>query len=111
MNLQKYHYEAAALVRHGYSEAEIATKLSVTKDSVKAWKENADFIALVFSDQQQNKRSEDNQTKSSESEVERAIRSFAKFFYARNTVETHTPAPLQSNRTSEGGDLNLDVPF
>lgn len=48
MRLTKLHHDAAELIRGGCCELEVANRLGVTKKTVKLWKDDLDFIAMVF---------------------------------------------------------------
>ena len=52
MRITKLHHDAAKLIRSGCCELEVANRLRVTKRTVKLWKDDLDFIALVFPKQE-----------------------------------------------------------
>ena len=54
MKLTKLHHDAAELIRCGCCELEVANQLGVTKKTVKLWKDDLDFIGLVFPKRREN---------------------------------------------------------
>ena len=96
MRLTKLHHDAAELIRRGCCELEVANELGVPKKTIKLWKDDLDFIGLVFPKQEHSPRKRNRPRRMFSFEVEKPLKVNDRVQDIRNLTRVGTIVDITS---------------